>query len=115
MADFLLDDVSRVYPDGTSAVSHLTLYVRDGEVMVLVGPSGCGKSTVLRLIAGLEPLNGGSVSIGGRVVNDVQPSERNVAMVFETGALYPHLTASDNVRFGLSLRNMPKTEIEQRV
>ena len=115
MAEVLLDDVSRVYRDGTSAVSHLTLHVRDGEVMVLVGPSGCGKSTVLRLIAGLEPLSGGSVSIGGRVVNDVEPSGRNVAMVFETGALYPHLTASDNVRFGLSLRKMPKTEIEQRV
>jgi multiple sugar transport system ATP-binding protein len=115
MAEVLLDDVSRVYPDGATGVSHLTLHVRDGEVMVLVGPSGCGKSTVLRLIAGLEPLSGGSVSIGGRVVNGVEPSGRNVAMVFETGALYPHLTASDNVRFGLSLRKMPKTEIEQRV
>jgi multiple sugar transport system ATP-binding protein len=115
MAEVLLDDVSRVYPDGTSAVSHLSLHVRHGEVMVLVGPSGCGKSTVLRLIAGLEPLSGGSVSIGGRAVNDVQPSERDIAMVFETGALYPHLTASDNLRFGLSLRNLPKSEIEQRV
>ena len=115
MADVLLDDVSRVYPDGTSAVSHLTLHVRNGEVMVIVGPSGCGKSTVLRLIAGLEPLSGGNVSIGGRVVNEVQPSARNVAMVFETGALYPHLTASDNLRFGLSVRKLPKPEIEQRV
>ncbi|HEY3007631.1 MAG TPA: ATP-binding cassette domain-containing protein [Micromonosporaceae bacterium] len=115
MADILLDDVSRVYPDGTSAVSHLTLYVRDGELMVIVGPSGCGKSTVLRLLAGLEPLSGGNVSFGGRVVNDVKPSGRNVAMVFETGALYPHLTASDNLRFGLGLRNLPKDQIEQRV
>src|SRR5215218_704399 len=73
MAEVLLDDVSRVYPDGTSAVSHLSLHVRDNELMVIVGPSGCGKTTVLRLIAGLEPLSGGSISIGGRVVNDVRP------------------------------------------
>jgi multiple sugar transport system ATP-binding protein len=115
MAEVLLDDVSRVYPDGTAAVSHLTLFVRHGELMVIVGPSGCGKSTVLRLIAGLEPLSGGSVSIGGRVVTDVQPSQRDIAMVFETGALYPHLTASDNLGFGLGLRKLPKKEIEQRV
>jgi multiple sugar transport system ATP-binding protein len=115
MADVMLDDVSRVYPDGTSAVSHLSLHVRPGELMVILGPSGCGKTTVLRLIAGLEPLSGGSVSIGGRVVNDVQPSGRDVAMVFETGALYRHLTVSDNLRFGLALRNVPKNEIEQRV
>src|SRR4051812_34049451 len=115
MAEVLLDDVSRVYQDGTSAVSHLNLYVRHGELMVIVGPSGCGKSTVLRLIAGLEPLSSGSVSIGGRVVNDVPPSERNIAMVFETGALYPHLTAADNLGFALALRQLPKKEIEQRV
>jgi multiple sugar transport system ATP-binding protein len=115
MTDVLLNDVSRVYPDGTSAVSHLTLHVRPGELMVIVGPSGCGKSTVLRLIAGLEPLNGGTISIGGRVVNGVPTQERNVAMVFEAGALYPHLTASDNLRFSLALRNLPKNEIEQRI
>ena len=115
MAEVLLDDVSRVYPDGTSAVSHLSLSIRHGELMVIVGPSGCGKSTVLRLIAGLEPLSGGRVSIGGRVVNDVPPSERDIAMVFETGALYPHLTAADNLGFGLALRQLPKKEIEQRV
>ena len=115
MADVLLDDVSRVYPDGTSAVSHLTLYVRHGELMVIVGPSGCGKSTVLRLIAGLEPLSGGKVSIGGRPVDNLQPSERDIAMVFESGALYPHLTASDNLGFALTVRKLPKKEIEQRV
>jgi multiple sugar transport system ATP-binding protein len=115
MAEVLLDDVSRVYPDGTMAVSHLTLHVRDGELMVILGPSGCGKSTLLHLVAGLEPLSAGSVSIGGRVVNDVQPSQRDVAMVFETGALYPHLTASDNLGFGLALRKMPEKEIEQRI
>jgi multiple sugar transport system ATP-binding protein len=115
MADVLLDDVSRVYPDGTLAVSHLSLHVRHGELMVILGPSGCGKSTVLRLIAGLEPLSGGSVRIGGRVVDDVQPAGRDVAMVFETGALYRHLTVSENLRFGLALRNLPENEIEQRV
>jgi multiple sugar transport system ATP-binding protein len=115
VADVKLDDVSQRYPDGTSAVSHLTLDVRHGEIMVILGPSGCGKSTVLRLIAGLEPLSGGVISIGGRVVNDVQPSGRDVAMVFETGALYQHLTVSDNLRFGLALRNVPENEIEQRV
>jgi multiple sugar transport system ATP-binding protein len=115
MADVLLDDVSRVYPDGTAAVSHLTLHVRHGELLVIVGPSGCGKSTVLRLIAGLEPLSGGTVSIGGRVVNDVPPGERNLAMVFEAGALYPHLTAAQNLRFGLAVRKLPEEEIEQRV
>ena len=115
MAEVLLDDVSRVYPDGTSAVSHLSLHVRDNELMVIVGPSGCGKTTVLRLIAGLEPLSGGSISIGGRVVNDVRPSERDIAMVFESGALYPHLTASDNLGFALALRKLPKNEIEKRV
>ena len=115
MADVLLDDVSRVYPDGTSAVSHLTLHVRHSELMVVVGPSGCGKSTALRLIAGLEPLSTGTISIGGRVVNKLPPGERDLAMVFEAGALYPHLTAAQNLRFGLAVRNLPKDEIEQRV
>ena len=115
MAEVLLDDVSRVYPDGTPAVSHLSLHVRNNELMVIVGPSGCGKTTVLRLIAGLEPLSGGSIRIGGRVVNDVRPSERDIAMVFESGALYPHLTASDNLGFALAIRKLPKNEIEKRV
>ncbi|MBD0323855.1 MAG: ATP-binding cassette domain-containing protein, partial [Aldersonia sp.] len=115
MAEVLLDDVSRIYPDGTPAVSHLSLHVRNNELMVIVGPSGCGKTTVLRLIAGLEPLSGGSISIGGRLVNDVRPSERDIAMVFESGALYPHLTASDNLGFALALRKLPKNEIEKRV
>jgi ABC-type sugar transport system ATPase subunit len=115
MADVLLDDVSRVFPDGSEAVSHLSLHVRQGELMVIVGPSGCGKSTVLRLIAGLEPLAGGTISIGGRVVNNLSPGERNVAMVFEAAALYPHLTAAQNLRFALSLRKLPDEEIQQRV
>jgi multiple sugar transport system ATP-binding protein len=115
MADVLLDDVSRVYPDGTAAVAHLTLHVRDGELLVVVGPSGCGKSTALRLVAGVEPLSGGAISIGGRMVNDVPAHLRDVAMVFEAGALYPHMTASDNLRFSLALRKLPAGEIEQRI
>ena len=115
MADVLLDDVSRVFPDGSAAVSHLSLHVRNAELMVIVGPSGCGKSTVLRLIAGLDPLGGGTISIGGRVVNHLTPGERNVAMVFEAAALYPHLTAAQNLRFGLALRKLPAEEIQQRV
>ena len=115
MADVLLDDVSRVYRDGTVAVSHLNLYVRHGEVLVIVGPSGCGKSTTLRLIAGVEPLSGGTISIGGRPMTNVPARERDLAMVFEAGALYPHMTASDNLRFGLAVRKLPAGEIEERV
>jgi multiple sugar transport system ATP-binding protein len=115
MADVQLDDVSRVYPDGTAAVSHLNLYVRHGELLVVVGPSGCGKSTTLRLIAGVEPLSGGSISIGGKLVNNVPAHLRDLAMVFEAGALYPHMTASDNLRFGLAVRKMPAGEIDERV
>jgi multiple sugar transport system ATP-binding protein len=115
MADVLLDDVSRVFSDGTSAVSHLTLHVRHSELLVIVGPSGCGKSTILRLIAGLDPLSSGTISIGGRVVNHVPPGQRDIAMVFEAGALYPHLTAAQNLRFGLAVRKLPAEEIEQRV
>jgi multiple sugar transport system ATP-binding protein len=115
MADVLLDDVSRVYPDGTAAVSHLNLYVRHGELLVVVGPSGCGKSTTLRLIAGVEPLSGGTITIGGKLVNNVPAHLRDLAMVFEAGALYPHMTASDNLRFGLAVRKMPAGEIDERV
>jgi multiple sugar transport system ATP-binding protein len=115
MADVLLDDVSRVYPDGTAAVSHLNLYVRHGELLVVVGPSGCGKSTTLRLIAGIEPLSGGTISIGGRPMTNVPAHRRDLAMVFEAGALYPHMTASDNLRFGLAIRKLPAGEIDERV
>jgi multiple sugar transport system ATP-binding protein len=115
MADVLLDDVSRIYPDGTAAVSHLNLYVRNGELLVVVGPSGCGKSTTLRLIAGVEPLSGGTISIGGRPMTNVPAHQRDLAMVFEAGALYPHMTASDNLRFGLAVRKLPAGEIEERV
>src|SRR5574341_105056 len=115
MAELQLEDVSRVHPDGSVAVAGLSLYVRHGELLALVGPSGSGKSTVLRLIAGLEPVTSGTISIGGRVVNDLQPHERNVAMVFEGDSLYPHLTAGDNLRFGLEMGRVPKAEIDLRV
>lgn len=115
MADLVLDDVSRIYPDGSAAVSHLSLRVADGEVVAVVGPSGSGKSTMLRLIAGLEPLGGGSISIGGTVVDHVPTARRDVAMVFESGALYPHLTAHENARHPLKIRGLPDEVIEPRV
>src|SRR5919198_2135862 len=115
MAQVLLDDVSRVHADGAVALAGLTLNVRHGELLALVGPSGSGKSTTLRLIAGLEPVTSGTITIGDRVVNDLEPQERNVAMVFEGESLYPHLTAGGNLRFGLEIGRMPKREIDLRV
>jgi multiple sugar transport system ATP-binding protein len=115
MADVLLEDVSRVHADGTRAVSHLSLYVREGELLPLIGPSGCGKSTTLRMIAGVEPITEGVISIGGSVVNDVPPHRRDVAMVFEGDRLYPHMTALGNMSFGLQMRRTPDAEIQQRV
>jgi multiple sugar transport system ATP-binding protein len=115
MAELQLEDVTRVHPDGSVAVADLSLHVRNGELLALVGPSGSGKSTTLRLIAGLEPVTSGTISIGGRVVNGLQPHERNVAMVFEGDSLYPHLTAGGNLRFGLEMGRVPKSEIDLRV
>jgi multiple sugar transport system ATP-binding protein len=115
LAEVLLDDVSRVHVDGAVAVAGLTLHVRHGELLTLVGPSGSGKSTTLRLIAGLEPVTSGTIAIGGRVVNDLEPQDRNVAMVFEGDSLYPHLTAGGNLRFGLEIGRVPKPEIDLRV
>jgi multiple sugar transport system ATP-binding protein len=115
MAELQLEDVTRVHPDGSFAVAHLTLHVRDGELLALVGPSGSGKSSTLRLIAGLEPVTEGTITIGGRVVNRLAPHERNVAMVFEGDSLYPHLTAGRNLRFGLEMGRVPKSEIDLRV
>src|SRR5437867_10553983 len=115
MADVRLDDVTRVHADGTVAVADLTLHVRDQELLAILGPSGCGKSTVLRMIAGVEPVTRGRVLIGGQDVTRLPPQERNIAMVFEGNALYPHLTVARNIRFGLDMRHVPQSEIDLRV
>jgi multiple sugar transport system ATP-binding protein len=109
------DQVSKVYPDGTRAVNGMDLGIQDGEFMVLVGPSGCGKTTALRMVAGLEDISEGVVKIGERVVNHVPPRDRDIAMVFQSYALYPHLTVYDNIAFGLKLRREKKSEIDRRV
>jgi multiple sugar transport system ATP-binding protein len=115
MAQILLEDVWKVFPDGTEAVRTLNLDIADGEFMVLVGPSGCGKTTALRMVAGLEAITKGKVVIGDRVVNDLPPKERDIAMVFQNYALYPHMTVFDNMAFGLKLQKMPRDEIDTRV
>jgi multiple sugar transport system ATP-binding protein len=115
VADVVFDEVDKVYENGVQAVFDLSLEARDGEFLVLVGPSGCGKTTALRMVAGLEDISGGTVSIGGRVVNELTPKERDVAMVFQNYALYPHLTVADNIAFGLRLRRESKSVIEERV
>ncbi|MFN2591088.1 MAG: ABC transporter ATP-binding protein, partial [Actinomycetota bacterium] len=115
MAEIELQDVYKIYPDGTEAVSSLDLSIGDGEFMVLVGPSGCGKTTALRMVAGLEDISKGTVSIGGREVNDLAARDRDIAMVFQSYALYPHLSVYDNMAFALKLRKIPKQEIDKRV
>jgi multiple sugar transport system ATP-binding protein len=109
------NQVSKVYPDGTRAVSGMDLESEDGEFIVLVGPSGCGKTTALRMVAGLEEITEGEIRIGERVVNDVPPRDRDIAMVFQSYALYPHLTVRENIAFGLRLRKLDKREVTQRV
>jgi multiple sugar transport system ATP-binding protein len=120
MANVTLRSLTKVYPATAgnaafTAVKSVDLTIRDGEFMVLVGPSGCGKSTTLRMIAGLEDISSGDITIGERVVNDVLPKDRNIAMVFQNYALYPHMTVYDNLGFGLKLRKMSKPEIDRRV
>jgi multiple sugar transport system ATP-binding protein len=115
MAQIVLDHVEKTYAGGVKALDDLNLDVREGEFMVLVGPSGCGKSTALRSIAGLEEISGGTISIGSRVVNDLPPKDRDIAMVFQNYALYPHMTVEENLAFGLKLRHTPKEEIKRRV
>jgi multiple sugar transport system ATP-binding protein len=115
MADVVLDQIAKVYPNGFQAVHGLDLEITDGEFLVLVGPSGCGKSTVLRMIAGLEEITSGTLRIGDRVVNDVEPKARDIAMVFQNYALYPHMSVFDNIGFSLKLSGLPKNEIDKRV
>jgi multiple sugar transport system ATP-binding protein len=107
--------VGKVYDDGTRAVSELTLQIEDGEFMILVGPSGCGKTTALRMMAGLEEITEGTISIDGKVVNDLEPQHRDIAMVFQNYALYPHMSVAQNIAFGLRMRKIPKKDIEPRV
>jgi multiple sugar transport system ATP-binding protein len=115
MAQIVLDQVDKVYPGGVKGVDGLNLAIADGEFMVLVGPSGCGKSTALRSIAGLEDITAGTITIGSRVVNDLPPKDRDIAMVFQNYALYPHMTVEQNLAFGLQQRKTPKPEIHRRV
>ena len=115
MADVVLTDVDKVYDNGFHAVKDLSLEIEDGEFLVLVGPSGCGKTTALRMVAGLEQISDGTVEIGGRVVNQLSPKDRDIAMVFQNYALYPHLSVADNIAFGLRLRKTPKDEVDRRI
>jgi multiple sugar transport system ATP-binding protein len=115
MAEITLDGLTKVYGDGTRAVSELDLEIEDGEFVVLVGPSGCGKTSALRMVAGLEPITGGRVVIGGEVVNNLPPKDRDIAMIFQNYALYPHMSAFDNMAFGLKLRGMKRDRRRERV
>ncbi len=115
MAQITLDNLGKVYAGGTRAVGGVNIDIEDGEFIVLVGPSGCGKSTLLRMIAGLETITEGTVAIGDRVVNDVEPADRDIAMVFQNYALYPHMTVRQNLAYGLKNRRTPKAEIARRV
>jgi multiple sugar transport system ATP-binding protein len=115
MAEVILTNVDKVYEGAAKVVNNFNLHIRDGEFIVLVGPSGCGKSTTLRMIAGLEDITSGTIQIGERIVNDVSPKDRDIAMVFQSYALYPHMTVFENMAFALQLRKVPKLVIEQKV
>jgi multiple sugar transport system ATP-binding protein len=115
LAEITFEGVSKIYDDGTLAVDDLDLAIEDGELMVVVGPSGCGKTTALRMLAGLEEISEGTISIGDEVVNDLSPKERDIAMVFQNYALYPHMSVADNLAFGLKFRKLPKEQIRQKV
>ena len=115
MGAVTFDGVSKIYADGTKAVYDMDLEIQDGEFMVLVGPSGCGKTTALRMVAGLEDISEGVLKIGDKVVNHVPPRDRDIAMVFQSYALYPHLSVYENIAFGLKLKKTPKAEVAKRV
>ena len=115
MAEVVLDKINKLYENGFRAVKDLSIDVADGEFLVLVGPSGCGKSTALRMVAGLEDISTGNLLIGGRRVNDVDPQGRDIAMMFQSYALYPHMSVADNIAYGLKLRKMPKDEMNRRI
>jgi sn-glycerol 3-phosphate transport system ATP-binding protein len=115
MAKLTLTDVGKTYPGGVMAVTGANIEIADGEFIVLVGPSGCGKSTILRMIAGLETVTDGTVSIGDRVVNDLEPGERDIAMVFQNYALYPHMSVRKNMEYGLKNQGMPRNQIDKRI
>ena len=114
MASVEIRDVKKAY-GATQVIHGVNVHINDGEFVILVGPSGCGKSTLLRMIAGLENITGGEIAIGNRVVNDVPPKERDIAMVFQNYALYPHMTVADNMAFSMKLRKAPQSEIDERV
>ena len=115
MASLSLQHINKTYPNGFEAVKDFNLEIADKEFIIFVGPSGCGKSTTLRMIAGLEEITGGTLKIGDKVVNDVEPKDRDIAMVFQNYALYPHMTVYDNMAFGLKLRKVPKDQIDKMV
>ena len=115
MAEIVLRDVKKSYTKTLQVIHGVTATIADGEFIVIVGPSGCGKSTLLRMVAGLETITEGEVSIAGRVVNNVEPKDRNIAMVFQNYALYPHMSVYDNMAYGLRIRGLAKDDIERRV
>jgi len=115
MANIKLEHINKIYPNGFQAVKDFNLEIEDKEFIIFVGPSGCGKSTTLRMVAGLEDISGGELKIDDKVMNDVEPKDRDIAMVFQNYALYPHMTVYDNMAFGLKLRKMPKAEIDEKV
>ncbi len=115
MSEIVLSRVSKTFPGGVKAVDGISLTIEDGEFMVLVGPSGCGKTTLLRMIAGLETVDEGSIRLGDRDITHLEPRERDIAMVFQDYALYPHMNVRDNLSYGLRVRKTPKREIERRV
>ena len=115
MSQIVLQNVSKVYPGDVTAVNEISLTIESGEFMVLVGPSGCGKSTLLRMVAGLEPITSGEIVIGGRVVNELEPKDRDIAMVFQNYALYPHMSVYENMSYGLRIKGFSRQEIEKRI